>query len=313
MTRAGAASAAILLAVHLLAAFADFFAPYGPREQHREFPWSPPARIGLSGFRPVARMTPEGPDFPIRFLPRDGRGWHLFGVDPPARIFILGSDGLGRDQFSRLLHGARISLFSGMAAAAVSALLGLCLGGSAGYFGGWADSVLMRLAEVFLALPWMYLLLAVRAFFPLRTEPGLIFVALIVLLGAIGWARPARLVRATVLSVKEREYVLAARGFGAGPLYILRRHIAPETFPVLLTYMSLAIPQYVLAETTLSFAGLGVSGSTASWGALLAPLASLEVLANYWWMWLPAAGLAVVFACYARISNALAGSDAARV
>jgi peptide/nickel transport system permease protein len=227
----------------------------------------------------------------------------LFTVDEPGRIFLLGTDGLGRDQFSRLVYGARISLFSGVGAASVSALLGFCLGALAGFHGGWTDRILMRLAELFLALPWMYLLLAARAFFPLNADPRLVFAVLLAMLGVVGWARPARLVRGIVWSVKEREYVLAARGFGASPLYLIRRHIAPEAMPALLTYLGLAIPQYVLAETTLSFLGLGFSGSIPSWGSLIAALASLEVLQNYWWMALPAAALALVFACYHHLAR----------
>lgn len=229
--------------------------------------------------------------------------------DAPSERFPLGTDGLGRDQWSRLVHGARISLFSGLAAGVLSAGLGLLLGGWAGLSGGRVDRLLTRLMELFLALPWMYLLLAARAFFPLETNARVVFVSLLLLLGAIGWARPARLVRGIVLSAKERESVLAARGFGARKGYLLRRHILPEVLPVLATYLSLAIPQYIAAEATLSFLGLGFSGSTPSWGSLVGAMGSLEVLSEAWWMVAPAVALALVLGCYSIVSSALAGTE----
>ncbi|MFN0105719.1 MAG: ABC transporter permease [Bryobacteraceae bacterium] len=308
MSASVAASATVLIGIHLMAAFANFIAPYEPQAQHREHPWAPPTRVRFHGFGLIATVETDGTQttaYPLKFLHR-GR---LFAVDAPGKIFLFGTDALGRDQFSRLVYGSRVSLFSGVAAAAVSALLGLCFGGAAGFWGGFTDRIVMRIAELFLALPWMYLLLAARAFFPLNTDPRIVFVALLALLGAIGWARPARIVRGIVLSVKEREYVLASRGFGATPSYLLRRHILPEAYPAILTYLSLAIPQYILAEATLSFLGLGFSGEIPSWGSLIASLANLEVLQNYWWMSVPAAGLAAVFACYNHFFNALAGAE----
>ncbi len=271
----------ILVAVHLLAVFADWVAPYGPGEQHREHAWAAPAL----------------------FFHRGAEAGHLDLVKEPGKIFLLGTDGLGRDQFSRLVHGARVSLLFGLGAAGVAALLGLLVGGAAGYFGGWVDRVAMRGAELFLALPWMYLLLAARAFFPLETDDRVVAGAMMLLLGAVGWARPGRLVRGIVMTAREREYVLAAKGFGAGPWYVLRRHVLPEAYPAVVTYAGLAIPQYILAEATLQFLGLGVSGSAPSWGTLIAGLAQLEVVGGYWWMWIPAVVLAVVCGCYNWLSR----------
>jgi peptide/nickel transport system permease protein len=271
----------ILAAVHLLALFAEWVAPYGPGEQHREHAWAAPAL----------------------FFHRGEAGAHLDTVKEPGKIFLLGTDGLGRDQFSRLVYGARVSLLFGLGAAGVAALLGLGIGGAAGYFGGWVDRVAMRMAELFLALPWMYLLLAARAFFPLETDDRVVTGAMMLLLGAVGWARPGRLVRGMVMAAREREYVLAAKGFGAGPWYVLRRHVLPEAYPAVVTFAGLAIPQYILAEATLQFLGLGVSGGAPSWGTLIAALAQLEVVGGYWWMWIPAVVLAVVCGCYNWLSR----------
>lgn len=231
---------------------------------------------------------------------------------PPSKTFLLGTDGLGRDVLSRVLYGARVSLFSGLFAALLAAAVGTSLGGFAGYAGGWADRILMRIAELFLALPWMYLLLAARAFFPLNADPGLVFALMLGLLGLVGWARPARLVRGIVLSTKEKEFVLAARGFGATAPYLLRRHILPETYPTVAAYLSLAIPQYVLAEATLSFLGLGPGGSAPSWGSLLASLTSMEVLEHYWWMSIPALIFAAVFGCYTVVASGVRKVSPAR-
>jgi peptide/nickel transport system permease protein len=157
------------------------------------------------------------------------------------------------------LHGARISLLAGPLASALAVGLGLLLGSAAGYYGRWLDELLMGFAELFLSLPWLYLLLAARAFLPLDLTPGHAFLTVIGILGVIGWARPARLVRGVVLTAKEQEYVVAARGFGASDLYLLGRHVLPQTRGVLFTQASLLIPRYIMAEVTLSFLGLGVN------------------------------------------------------
>jgi peptide/nickel transport system permease protein len=163
----------------------------------------------------------------------------------------------------------------------------------------------MRVAELFLALPWLYLLFAVRAFLPLNLAPAQAFLLLIVVIGLIGWARPARLIRGVVLSARARDFVLAARGFGASDAYVLRRHVLPQAFGVVLTQAAILIPQYILAEVTLSFLGLGVGEPAASWGAMLASLQEYHVLASYWWMLAPGLVLVIVFLSYAALANAL--------
>ena len=194
---------------------------------------------------------------------------------------------------------------AGLLAAGLSLGLGLLLGAVAGFYGGWLDEILMRGAELFLALPWLYLLFAVRAFLPLHITPAQAFLLLITVIGLIGWARPARLIRGVVLSAKERDYVLAARGFGASDFYLLRRHILPQTFGVVLTQAALLIPQYILAEVTLSFLGLGVGEPVPSWGNMLGALQQYHVLASYWWMFIPGLVLIPVFLGYYTLANAL--------
>jgi peptide/nickel transport system permease protein len=317
--------------LHVVVACAGFFAPYDPAEQNRENPYLPPARIhmvdsnGHFHLRPFfygyqmredsfERLREDTTKlFPLRFF-MNGAPYHLLGFLPcrlhlfgveSSRIYVLGSDAYGRDQFSRILYGGQISLLAGLLGAGLTLFLGASVGTAAGYFGGWRDSLLMRLAELFLALPWLYLLFALRAFLPLAVSPLEAFLLVIVVLGTVGWARPARLVRGVVLSAKERDFVRAARGFGATDAYLLRRHILPATSSVLLTQAVILVPQFVLAEMTLSFLGLGVPEPVPSWGNLLANLQQYSVLVSYWWMYLPALAIVPFFLGYLGLASAL--------
>jgi len=251
--------------------------------------------------------------YPLRFLIRGapytiagmlGGDRHLFGVEEPAKVFLCGSDQFGRDVFSRLLFGGQISLVAGVLAAGLALGLGIALGGLAGFYGGWTDEAVMRIAELFLALPWLYLLFAVRSVLPLHIDPARAFLLLVTVIGVAGWARPARLIRGMVLSAKARDHVIAARAFGATDVYLLRRHVMPQTAGLVLTQLAVLIPQYILAEVTLSFFGLGVSEPVPSWGSMLAAVQRYEVLTSYWWMFLPGIALSPVFLLYYALANA---------
>ena len=317
--------------LHVVVACAGFFAPYDPAEQDRESPYLPPTRIHLVDarghfhFRPFFygykvredSLEPFREDtaklVPLTFF-TSGARHHLLGFIPcrlhlfgakSGRIYLLGSDAYGRDQWSRILYGGQISLLAGLFGASLTLIVGAFLGTVAGYYSGWRDGLLMRLAELFLALPWLYLLFALRAFLPLTVSPFEAFLLVIAVLGAVGWARPARLVRGVVLSAKERDFVRAARGFGASDAYLLRRHILPATFSVLLTQAAILVPQFVLAEMTLSFLGLGVPEPVPSWGNLLTNLQQYSVLVSYWWMYLPALAIVPFFLGYLGLASAL--------
>jgi peptide/nickel transport system permease protein len=333
-------SATLLTALHLLVLVAGFVAPYDPTTQHRTLPYAPPTRVrlidrdGAFHLRPFiypqvprrdtgtslkARTTTEGEGdsrrpFPLRFFVRGNEytllgvfhlDRHLIAVDEPARLFLLGSDEYGRDILSRVLYGGQISLLAGWAAALLSLGLGLLLGLVAGFYGRWLDDVVMRVTELFLALPWLYLLFAARAFLPLHLEARAAFLLIVALVGVIGWARPARLIRGVVLSARERVYVAASRGFGATDVHLLRRHVLPHTYGILLTQAAILIPHYMLAEITLSFFGLGVAEPTPSWGNVLAGLQRYHVLASYWWMFLPAVLLVAVTLTCQVLASAL--------
>jgi peptide/nickel transport system permease protein len=321
----------ILCVLHGIVLCAGFFAPYDPAEQDRTSPYLPPMRLHFLDMQRHLHLWPfvyslklragtfdqyeEDNSTPValRFLVNGARyrllGFlpcrlHAFGIEN-GRIYLLGSDAFGRDQLSRILYGGQVSLLAGLLGAGITLLIGTFIGALAGYYGGWRDEALMRIAELFLALPWLYLLFALRAFLPLAVSPPQAFFLIVIVIAAVGWARPARLVRGVVLSAKKRDFVRAARGFGATDLYLLQRHILPETSSVLLTQAAILIPQYVLAEMTLSFLGLGVPEPMPSWGNLLSSLQQYSVLVSYWWMYLPAVAMVPFFLGYLGLASSL--------
>ena len=290
----------LLLLLHAVIALAGFLAPYPYDEQHRDFALAPPARLRLDGVRPVV-AGPSGRVFPIRFFTR-GR---LFWVDAPGVVFLWGSDSLGRDVFSRVLYGGQVSLLTGMSAAALALGIGLFLGIAAGYFGGWSDQIIMRSGELAMAVPWFYLLLAARAFLPLHIGPLDAFLLLVGIIGAVGWVRPARLIRGVALSAREQPFLLAARGFGASHAYLIRRHLLPFTLPVLITQATVLIPQFILAEVGLSFLGLGIGQPVPTWGNMLAEARQYHVMVSHPWLLAPGFAAIPILLAYLLLADAL--------
>jgi peptide/nickel transport system permease protein len=314
--------------LHLAIVLAGFLAPYDPTLQNRHLPYAPPTQLHFldkQGFhlRPFVYQSIAGADgYELDLNHKYRVHWfvhgstytmlrlfkcnlHLFGVEQPAQIMLLGADAFGRDEFSRLLYGGQISLAAGLLATLLALATATIIGIISGYYGKWVDESLMGSAELFLSLPWLYLLIGVRAFLPLHVSPTGTFFLLICVIGLIGWARPARLVRGLALSARNRNYVLAARAFGGTDFYLLRRHILPETFGVLLTQAALLLPQYVAAEVTLSFFGLGVNEPVPSWGNMLSTLQQYSVLVAYHWLLAPAGALIVTSVIYWRLADAL--------
>jgi peptide/nickel transport system permease protein len=339
MSRIAALLVTALVFLCLTVVFAGFLAPYDVAQQNRKLAFAPPSVIhfadasGRIHLHPSVCALEDRPGafgeyrenhlncFPIQYLVRGTpyevfgvvkSNLHLFGVAPQTKIFLMGTDSYGRDLFSRFLWGGQISLLAGLTATLLSLAVGALLGTLAGYFGGWLDASIMRGAELFLALPWLYFLFAARAFLPLSLSATGAFWLLIAVMSLVGWARPARLIRGVVLSSRERHYVLAARLFGGSDTYIIRRHILPETYSILLTQAVLLIPQYVLAEVTLSFLGLGVAEPTPTWGNMLSTLQKYSVLATYWWMLIPGLLLVPVFCGFVLLANELQPGRKAR-
>jgi peptide/nickel transport system permease protein len=215
--------------------------------------------------------------------------WHLFGTTGTGKLNLLGTDEQGRDQFSRLVYGGRISLFIGLIGVLISFPIGMILGGIAGYFGGWIDAVIMRIAEVLMTLPSLYLLVALASVLPDRVSSSQRFLLIIVITSFISWAGLARVIRGQVLSIKEREFVQAARAMGAKPFYIIIRHVIPQTATYSIISATLAIPSFIVSESVLSLIGLGIQPPDPSWGNLLSVATNTSILIfQPWLIWPPA-------------------------
>ena len=293
----------ILAVLYLLAIFAGFVSPYAPtayESGQSRVSWAPPTHLHIrtaSGqlTRPFIYGVKREVDFttfrdkytedtsktyPIQFFvsrpeaPYKLLGFipstlHLFGVDPAVKLFLWGSDNLGRDQFTRVLYGGQFSLSIGLLATFISVVLGMILGGVAGYFQGWADAVIMRLVEVLSAVPGLFLLITLRAVFPVDADPILVLYLIIGILAVIGWGDIARVIRSQLFSIRELDYVQAAQALGARDSRIIGRHMLPNTLSFLIISVSLSIPGYILLESGLSFLGIGIVEPYASWGSLL--------------------------------------------
>lgn len=206
---------------------------------------------------------------PYKFLGLIKMNRHLFTTDNGGRIFILGTDINGRDVFSRLLFGGRISMTIGFLALFVLFPIGLLYGGISGYFGGKVDVIMMRFAESIMSIPSFYLLIILASILPAGMTSTQRFLLIVIILALIGWAGFARVVRGMVLSVKTQEYVQAAQTIGNSKLGIIVKHILPQTTSFVIVAMTLSVPSYILSESGLSFLGLGIQQPDASWGNML--------------------------------------------
>lgn len=241
--------------------------------------------------------------FPVNLIPEVWRqAWgikpwaslHLFGVEDAsnrARFFLWGSDDLGRDVFGQILYGARISLTIGILASLVALIIGMVLGGLAGYFGKWVDEIIMRVAEALAAIPDIPLLVTLSAIFlPLNLPSGVVFPLIVCALATIAWGGVARTVRGQVLSLRERDYATAAKALGASDWRIIISHLLPQTLTFAIVSLSLSIPGYIIVESALSFYGLGIRPPATSWGQMLSTaqaFAGVNGLGERWWIFIP--------------------------
>jgi peptide/nickel transport system permease protein len=305
------AGGVLLVVFYTVALFAPFVAPYPQDSMDRQRFFHPPHHlrwIDASGrFHPVPFIHPTTLADPANLVFREDRGVripirlfvhgfryrlfgvipsdrHLFGVDPPHRLFLLGADPAGRDVFSRLLFGAQISLTVGLVGLAISFTIGLLLGGISGYFGGWVDTVIMRSTELLLSIPGLYLIIALRSIFPNDLPSQQVYLAIVVVLAFIGWAGLARIIRGMVLSIRRQEYVAAAEALGMGRLRIIARHILPNTLSFVIVAATISIPGYILGEIVLSFLGVGVQEPAASWGNMLNQARNPRAMASFPWL-----------------------------
>lgn len=222
----------------------------------------------------------------------------------PSRHFLLGTDELGRDRFSRLLYGTRITLLLAPAAALLATLVAALIGGVGGYLGGWWERSALAAIDLFLSLPWLFLLLTIRALLPLNIAPLLSVVATFTLLGILGWAPSARLVCAGTRALRESDFILLARANGSYKHRLLFKQILPNLKPVLYAQFLISIPIFILAEANLGVLGLGVSEPLPSWGNLLRELENYSAVPHSPWMLAPLGLLVLVVSCFHLILSA---------
>lgn len=288
----------VLAVIYLALFFADFIAPYTKDFSDRTMAYVPPSKIFVINehgklskpytYNYIRNFDSENLRItydldrsqkhyikffsqgqPYKFLGLIPMKRHLITTDRDGRLFILGTDINGRDVFSRLLFGGRISMTIGFLALFVLFPIGLLYGGIAGYFGGITDTLMMRFAEAVMSIPSFYLLIILASILPSGMTSIQRFILIVIILALIGWAGFARVVRGMVLSVKNQEFVQAAKSIGASRLRIIIKHILPQTASFVIVAMTLSVPSYILSESGLSFLGLGIQQPDASWGNML--------------------------------------------
>jgi peptide/nickel transport system permease protein len=316
-------SGAILLLFYASILITEFLAPYNLQARHADFIFAPPQAMHLFDedgrfhgpfvygldyhldLKTLKRDYAPNPDRvqKLRFFCRgdDYLFWGLIEADVhlvcPAgdgTMFLLGTDRLGRDILSRILYGTRISLTVGLVGITLSFLLGITIGGAAGYFGGWVDSLSQRTIEVLKSLPELPLWLALSAALPVSWSPLAVYFGITLILALLDWPGLARAVRSKLLSLREEDFCTAARLMGASPRRIIGRHLLPNFMSNLIASATLSIPSMILAETALSFLGLGLRPPITSWGVLLVEAQNLEAVALYPWLLLPAVPVVII-------------------
>jgi peptide/nickel transport system permease protein len=305
----------VLALMYAAAILAGFLAPYRYDNSRHDLPFHPPMIGRIHMFDEQGRLStpfvyhlvPVDPQlatysedtsrrYPIklfasgdsyRILGLFSSRIHLFGVDEPGHIFLFGADKLGRDIFSRILYGAQISLSIGIIGILISTIIGMIIGGIAGYFGGPTDFLLMRSVEVLLALPSLYFILILRQLFGMSVSSTQIYFIIVIILAFIGWATEARVIRGMVMSLKEKEYVIAARAMGFSNSRIIMRHILPNTLSFVIVTATLSVPFFILGEVALSFLGVGIQEPEASWGNMLVAAQNNRQLIDFPWVLIP--------------------------
>lgn len=318
---------------YLGAIFADFLSPYSYHEDDIDYLWCPPTKVHFFDFHKRVFFKPfvykykfyidqyyrriyyedRSKVYPVKFFVHGFKykllgivetDIHLFGVSG-VKLFLLGADSKGRDLFSRILYGSRVSLSIGLIGAGISFFIGILVGAISGYFGGKIDNVIMRLVEMMMMVPAFYLMLALRASFPPNLSSTQVYLLIIVILSFIGWASIARVIRGMALSLRERDYIYAAKILGVSDFKIILRHIIPHTFSYALVAIVLSIPGYILGEAALSLLGLGIQEPQASWGNLLSSALGIVNIKIFPWILTPGIFIVVSSMCFYILGESL--------
>jgi peptide/nickel transport system permease protein len=325
----------LLALLYLTAIFAEFVAPYdkldrfddliyaGPTKirirdaggnYHWPFVYDSMSKLDLKTFKYRTVVEDDTKRYPVKFFIKtkpyklagiftvDRR---LFGAAGGQPVFLLGSDHLGRDLFSRIIFAARVSLFVGFGGVLISFFLGILFGGISGYFGGLVDMVIQRSIEFIMSIPQIPLWMGLSAAIPQEWTGIQTFIAITLILSLVGWTGLARVVRGKIISLREEDYVTAARISSAGHLSIIFRHLLPGFTSYLIVHITISIPFMILGETTLSFLGLGITPPDVSWGSLLQQAQDLTIIANYPWLLAPVAFVMLAVVLFNFIGDGL--------
>jgi peptide/nickel transport system permease protein len=331
--RLAVAAGAVLFVMYLSVVISEVLAPYNLHSRHTGSIYAPPQTVHLFhegafigpfvyGFDYRLNMenlrreyTPDRADIqPLRFFcfsdpyklwgVIEGR-LHLVCPAEGGTLFLLGTDRLGRDLLSRILYGARISLTIGLLGITLSFILGITVGGLAGYYGGWVDNIAQRVIEVVRSFPEIPLWMSLSAILPVTWSPMWIYFGITMILGLLDWPGLARAVRSKLLALREEDFCTAAQLMGASPARIIGRHLLPSFTSHLIASATLSIPAMILGETALSFLGLGLRPPITSWGVLLAEAQNINVVALYPWLMLPVIPVIIVVLAFNFLGDGL--------
>ena len=326
-------SALLLLLLYVSVLISEFIAPYDLHSRHTDFIYAPPQsvhlfhegsfvgpfvygfdyRLNMENLKREYTPNPEKVQ-KLRFfcLGDEFRFWgaiegrfHFVCPAEGGTLFLLGTDRLGRDMLSRIIYGARISLTIGLVGIALSFVLGIVIGGLAGYYGGWVDNIIQRSIEVVRSFPELPLWMALSAILPVTWSPIWVFFGLTLILALLDWPGLARAVRSKLLSLREEDFCTAAQLMGASPARIIGRHLLPSFTSHLIASVTLSIPGMILGETALSFLGLGLRPPITSWGVLLSEAQNINIVVLYPWLMLPVIPVIVVVLAFNFVGDGL--------